>query len=117
LIVKVVFGHALFKNVISMSFFLIRSYNMTDASEDDDVILAQIAKRPKPSAQNLSLTENGEDKGNADESNGDAGVHDEDTVSSDEGETDMAKKKARIELFWKTKHTKEAEVDAKWAAT
>ena len=29
----------------------------------------------------------------------------------------MDKKKARVELFWKTKRDKEAEMDAKWAAT
>ena len=90
---------------------------MGDVSEDDDVTLAQIAKRPKPSAPNLSLTENGEGKENADESNGEELVECQDTVSSDEGETDMAKKKARIELFWETKRAKEAEMDAKWAAT
>jgi hypothetical protein len=90
---------------------------MGEVSEDDDVSLAQIAKRAKTSAPNLLLTEDEEVKENTDESNGDAGVHDEDTVSSDEGETDMAKKKARIELFWKTKRAKEAEVDAQWAAT
>ena len=78
--------------------------------------MAQIAKRAKTSSPNLSLTENGEDKENADKSNGEELVEYQDTVSSDEGETDMAKKKARIELFWKTKHAKEAEVDAMWAA-
>lgn len=90
---------------------------MGDESEDDGLPLIQIAKRPKTSAQNLPLTENGEGKENDNEPNGDAEADNEDTVSSEEGETDMDKKKARVELFWKTKRAKEAEVDAMWAAT
>ena len=90
---------------------------MSDESEDDDSPLIQIPKRPKTSSQNLPLTENGEDKENDNEPNGDVGADTVDTVSSEEGETDMDKKKARVELFWKTKRDKEAEMDAKWAAT
>ena len=90
---------------------------MDDESEDDDSPLIQIPKRPKTSSQNLPLTENGEGKENDNEPNGDAEADNEDTVSSDEGETDMDKKKARIELFWTKKRDKEAEMDAKWAAT
>ena len=86
-------------------------------SDDDDSLLIPTAKRPKTHASNLPLTENGEDKENDNEPNGDAEADNEDTVSSEEGETDMDKKKARVELFWKTKRAKEAEVDAKWAAT
>ena len=90
---------------------------MDDESEDDDSPLIQIPKRPKTSSQNLPLTENGEGQENDNEPNGDAEADNEDTVSSDEGETAMDKKKARVELFWKTKRDKEAEMDAKWAAT
>ena len=86
-------------------------------SEDDGVPLIQTAKRAKTSAPNLSLTENREDKENDNEPNGDAEADNEETVSPEEGETDMAKKKARIELYWKNKRAKEAEADAKWAAT
>ena len=90
---------------------------MDDESEDDDSPLIQIPKRPKTSSQNLPLTENGEGQENDNEPNGDAEADNEDTVSSEEGETGMDKKKARVELFWKTKRDKEAEMDAKWAAT
>ena len=90
---------------------------MSDESEDDGLPLIQTAKKQKTHESNLPLTENGEGKENDNEPNGDAEADNEDTVSSEEGETDMDKKKARVELFWKTKRDKEAEVDATWAAT
>ena len=87
--------------------------------DDDDALVfgLKVAKRQKTLASNLPLTENGEEEENDNASNGDAVVDNEATVSSDDGETDMAKNKARVDLYWKTRKDKEAEVDAKWAAT
>ena len=94
------------------------SYNMDDDSTVRWKKQLKTAKRPCYPVFKSPLTENQQGKENDNVFNADAGVENEDTMSSEDEEMDVdATRKARVDLFWKNRREKQAAAEVSWAST